>query len=472
MLKFEKYSPDVLKKYSRYIAGSPYNVNDISAGSFYMWNQGVNLAFCEACGSFISMQDICGEPAFSYPFGGDDEKAVEELIRYVEENDLPLKFYGVTEDVLEKMRQNKAFGNLMFNYERKWSDYIYDAEEISAFKGRKFSGQRNHMNKFRSVFGEPDFRPLKKEDISDIKNMLAGYSAEHISSGYEEDEEYIHTLELIDAFFEYDFIGGAIYFDNKPISVTIGEVQGENLIIHIEKALIEYKGVYPTTFNSFVKYAMKLYPQIKIVNREDDSGDMGLRTSKLQYNPIGLINKYIVKVNSPLYGLTDSPVLKAENVVLSEIAENDKTAYRELCTDTDNNKYWGYDYETDPEITGAIDDDTFFDMVVFDRSVGDGISLAIRNEDINSEMIGEVIVYNFTYNKTAEFGIRLMPSEQGKGVAQNAAKLMLDWAENILGVRLRAKCYKENEKSKNLLLSCGFDEINEDSEFYFFAYGK
>ena len=167
MLKFEKYSPDVLKKYSRYIAGSPYNVNDISVGSFYMWNQGVNLAFCETCGSFISMQDICGEPAFSYPFGGDDEKAVEELIRYVEENDLPLKFYGVTEDVLEKMRQNKAFGNLMFNYERKWSDYIYDAEEISAFKGRKFSGQRNHMNKFRSVFGEPDFRPLKKEDISE-----------------------------------------------------------------------------------------------------------------------------------------------------------------------------------------------------------------------------------------------------------------------------------------------------------------
>ena len=49
-------------------------------------------------------------------------------------------------------------------------------------------------------------------------------------------------------------------------------------------------------------------------------------------------------------------------------------------------------------------------MVVFDKSVGDGISLAIRNGDINSEMIGEVIVYNFTYNKTAEFGIRLMPS--------------------------------------------------------------
>ena len=127
MIEFERYSSETLEKYSPLISRCPYNVNDISVGSFYMWNEGVCLAFCEAFGSFISVQDICEEPSFSYPFGGDDEKATDALIEYVREKDLPLKFYGVTDELLEKLRNSGRFPKMMFNYDRKWSDYVYDA---------------------------------------------------------------------------------------------------------------------------------------------------------------------------------------------------------------------------------------------------------------------------------------------------------------------------------------------------------
>lgn len=470
MLTFDKYSIDNLKKYGDKIDLSPYNVNDVSKGSFFMWHKGVNLAFCETEGSFISMQDICSEPSFSYPFGGDEEAALKNLIEYVKENDLPLKFYGVTEEILEKIKVSPLFPKISYGYERKWSDYVYSAAEIAEFKGKKFSGQRNHINKFKSLYGEPQFKPLEKSDIAAVKEMLTLYAKEHPSPCYEENEEYLHTIELLENFFELNLIGGMIILNGKPVSVTIGEVQrGENLIIHVEKALKSVLGVYPTTFNAFVKYALTLYPNLQTANREDDSGDMGLRTSKLQYNPVKLVDKYLVKINSPLYSLTETPTIEADGIVLSEIKEADKQAYRNLCTDKENNRLWGYDYETDSSITGEINDDTFYDIVKFDRLIGEGISFAIREKTVDNRLIGEVIIYNFTYNGSAEIGVRVEKASQGKGIGTKAFKAGANFAEKVLKVKIKAKCYKENVKSKETILSCGFKQISEDEEFYYFA---
>lgn len=470
MITFEKYSLETLKKYAPLVDASPYNVNDISKSSFYMWNEGVNLAFASVDGAFVSVQDICGEPSFSYPYGGDEQKALEQIVEYVKTNDFPLKFYGIDEQTLEKIKSNRLFKNVLYNYERKWSDYVYSAQEMATFKGKKFSGQRNHINKFISLYGQPKFKPLEREDIPKIKETLVLYAKEHPSPCYEENAEYRHALELVDAFFDLDMLGGALWVDDRPISITIGEVQnGENLIIGVEKALKSYVGAYPATFNSFVKYALSLYPDLKTVNREDDSGDLGLRTSKTQYKPIKLVDKYVVKIDSPLFGLDNTPVLTADGVVLSEITENDKAAYAALCVDKENNALWGYDYETDPSITGEINDDTFFDVVAFDRSVGDGISFAVREKSVDNRLIGELIIYNFSYNGKAQIGVRIERNSQGKGFGKKAFAIGADFAEKILGVKPWAKCYKENIRSKSTILSCGFKQTDEDQTFFYFS---
>ena len=52
--------------------------------------------------------------------------------------------------------------------------------------------------------------------------------------------------------------------------------------------------------------------------------------------------------------MSQTPVLYANGVVLSEITASDKATYRALCTDEENNRLWGYDCKTDGKRTLKI----------------------------------------------------------------------------------------------------------------------
>ena len=69
---------------------------------------------------------------------------------------------------------------------------------------------------------------------------------------------------------------GGFELEGEIISLCISEVCGDTLIDHIEKALPEYEGVYPAMVQAFAK---TFTHDVKYINREDDAGSSGLRTS-------------------------------------------------------------------------------------------------------------------------------------------------------------------------------------------------
>ena len=154
-------------------------------------------------------------------------------------------------------------------------------------------------------------------------------------------------------------------------------------------------------------------------------------------------------------------------MILSAITEADKANYLALCTDDDNNKYWGYDYREDEGITSEIDENTFYDIVAFDRAVGDSINFAVRDKD-SGELIGETITYNATVNGKAETGCRIAKAFSGKGRGEEAFGLTADFAQS-LSLTPTAKCYKQNEPSKKMIIACRFKFIREDETFYYFS---
>ena len=76
------------------------------------------------------------------------------------------------------------------------------------------------------------------------------------------------------------------------MAFTIGEKLNDiTFCIHFEKAFVDVRGAYPIINREFAKNALSLY---KYVNREDDTGSVGLRKAKMSYHPAIIFEKYKV----------------------------------------------------------------------------------------------------------------------------------------------------------------------------------
>lgn len=460
---FQEYSKENLLKVAPLIAKSDMLCNDVSVGSFLLWHKGVDLAFAVENETLIVRQNIAGEPAFSYPVGKDEEGALLALAKYTEENDLPLMIYGADETRVETLRRVMPYP-IRSAYERKWSDYLYRYEDIHDFAGKKYAGQRNHIHKFNALFPNAVFRKFERDDLPAVRDFLKEYGGEHGDGGQEEKSELLQTEDLLDCLFDYPFETGLLLVNGNIAAITIGEIVGRMLVIHTEKALRKYEGAYPAIFHLFVCSLENR--DLEFVNREDDSDDPGLRTSKTQYHPVRMVNKYLVKVNSPVCRLTEIPTIKGERISLRKMTEKDKPDYLALSLDDGNNRFWGYDYREDESITGQIDENTFYDRQAFDYTVGDAVNFAI---DQGGKMIGETIVYRFTMGGTAEIGCRVAAAYHGEGIGDEAFGLTKKFAEDILGVRPVARCYKQNLPSEKMIVKSGMKKTGEDDTFFYFS---
>ena len=171
MLNFETFSLAALREALPYIRQNPYRCGDLSAGYLYMWHEGADLRFCVWNGTFCVRQTVGEQTAFSYPYGADPAGMTEELIAYARAEHLPLRFFAVDEGTLEAIRSDGRLQPATYAYDRRWSDYIYTAESACTYRGKKLSGQRNHVNRYTKLYGTPDARLLSSKDIPLIRNI-------------------------------------------------------------------------------------------------------------------------------------------------------------------------------------------------------------------------------------------------------------------------------------------------------------
>ena len=460
MLTFREFTNKDLKLIQRYTKNNPYYVCDLSVGVMFMWQKTFNQEICVYKNTLIIKANFSKKKCcFFPPIGENVDEAITKIEDYCVKNELDLEFNCVDESFLEYL--NKRYSDIESFYDRKWSDYLYDYTEMENFQGGKFSGQRNHINRFKKTYAGYKYKKITNKDIPKIKEFLTEYSKFHKGMKRVEKEEYLNTFLLLDEFKKGLFIGGMLVYNKKIIAVSVGEYSGKMLIIHTEKALGGYTGIYPTMFNEFTKHAKK--DGILYINREDDAGDEGLRTSKTQYKPIKLVHKNYVKVKMP-FNIEKKPILKDKGVVLNSIKKSDTNDYYKLYITKSLNKYWGYDFTKDFPV---YDKTTFYNLQKNDFKNGKNLCLAIRSSE-KSKMLGEVILYNFSFNNTVEVGIRLFKKYQNKGYATKSILLITTYAEQILQKTLVAKCYKQNISSQKLFEKCNFIRDFEDKKFIYY----
>ena len=202
---------------------------------------------------------------------------------------------------------------------------------------------------------------------------------------------------------------------------------------------------------------------VRWINREDDADDKGLRTSKLQYRPAFLAEKYCFDVENELYALDGIPTLETGRLTLSPFTDADRDAYNRLCLDDERNRWWGYDYRTDWH--GEPLEDYFLNVAREDYVNRTALNFAVR---LDGRCIGETVFWSFNGRGSAELGCRILPEYAGNGYGAEAFAAAADWGLYQLQLAVvTAKCYKENAASFKMLSAC-MRKAGEDETFYYF----
>ncbi|MBI5047991.1 MAG: DUF2156 domain-containing protein [Deltaproteobacteria bacterium] len=164
-------------------------------------------------------------------------------------------------------------------------DYLYLREELVKLPGAKFHRKKNMVNAFISSYSY-EAKPLLKEYMNDAVSVLDMWR-----QGKDDYGDYVAAKEALEKAEELQLCGGIYYVDGKPAAYTLGEELrgGKNFVIHFEKAVGDYKGLYQFVNQSF---AAILPDKYKFINREQDLGDEGMRQAKMTYRPIGFVKKY------------------------------------------------------------------------------------------------------------------------------------------------------------------------------------
>jgi hypothetical protein len=127
--------------------------------------------------------------AFSPPLGDDFRGNIEKIVEYCNANNLPVIFYNVAG--YDKEMIHEIFSDFKtYDYE-DWTDYIYTASDITTLAGRKFSGQRNHINYFNNNFTNHSFEVITKDNIDEVFQFYRDFHSMHDEGDDVYDEEYI-----------------------------------------------------------------------------------------------------------------------------------------------------------------------------------------------------------------------------------------------------------------------------------------
>ena len=173
---------------------------------------------------------------------------------------------------------------------RRWADYIYNAEELATLQGKKFSKKRNLVHQFERLYKGYSFLPITAESLPAAISFMQDFMASGEMTEDEVNENRL-VLSVLEGWDTLPVVGGMLTVAGEIVALTVGEVIDDVLYVHIEKANREFKGAYQTVNRLFARECYEKMG-VRLINREHDTGDEGVRQAKLSYNPVDIRHKY------------------------------------------------------------------------------------------------------------------------------------------------------------------------------------
>jgi len=256
---------------------------------------GCTLMWREYCGIFwhsdgeslyICLHDDAATPHYALPVSLNHKNAISKLVNE-NKGDGPMFFTTIPEAHVDTFRQ--LFPDCIVTEQRDFADYLYSAEKLVTMAGRKLSGQRNQMSQFRRNHPDWSFHPITQDNLPAVKAFLQEEFIDNPDNSENKKTEDRMALDMIEHLDTFPLLGGVLLAEGRVLGLSFGEAIGDTLYVHIEKANRNEKGSYQMVVNQFS--AMYAVDDVVWINREDDSGDPGLRRAKEAYLPDTLLKK-------------------------------------------------------------------------------------------------------------------------------------------------------------------------------------
>jgi len=223
-------------------------------------------------------------------FGGIDKDlplVVDALKEYFQGQ--PFEIHGIYEETIERF---KTFLPMITEYEEdrdNW-DYVYLREKLANLSGRKYHSKKNHVNAFKKDYPDYVYEPITMANKDECILFSDKWCEHRLADDKSLKCEFCAIKEALNNLEFLNIKGGLIRINGNIEAFTFGEKQNDELVVvHVEKANPDIRGLYPTINQEFIQ---NNWTDVKYVNREEDMGKEGLRKAKESYNPEFMVKKY------------------------------------------------------------------------------------------------------------------------------------------------------------------------------------
>ena len=288
-----------------YLNGYEYKTSGLSFSAQYMWRD-INMFSWDIIGDYMCISGISHlelEDGIILPFmfppltrtGEYDKDSLRETIfrakEHFEKKGQPFSLRLVPFHLMEIIKE--ACPEMVFRDDRPNYDYIYLTQDLIDLRGRAYHSKKNHLNYFLRTY-DYEYIEMTSDMADDAMKFIAEFNARKEVPDHEMEMLRMEEQAMEDVFRNLEKVGysaGAILIDGKIEAIAIGGQLGRNTITeHVEKANVNYRGLYQAINNEFCR---NVASKAKYINREEDMGIPNLRKAKLSYKPVKLLEKYI-----------------------------------------------------------------------------------------------------------------------------------------------------------------------------------
>jgi hypothetical protein len=251
------------------------------------WRSPRNIRVSRLASGLVFLIDKKGKNYIYPPMTENPGEICVSILETLKRNGIEAGVNGITPGEFESYGPFKE--RFVYEDDRGNYDYLYRAVDIIALAGRKFDGKRNHIKKFRKNHSF-DFVKITPDSIAQIIEFQERWcEMKRCKDDMSLANEGGAVLEMLKNFGSLPCFGGAIVVGGRVEGYSIGSrLNSETGVVIVEKANPEFGGIYQTLNQIF---AGEYFKEFKFINRQQDTGNEGLRKAKMSYNPVKLIEK-------------------------------------------------------------------------------------------------------------------------------------------------------------------------------------